>query len=293
MPGTSEFAAALLVHNPHSSGGAEERARIFRDEVAELSPDLDVRLVPTDYPGHAREIAAAAAPGTLLVSISGDGGYNEVVSRAMDAGDGRRAANPVAVLSAGNANDHRRATARGPLAEAVAARRSSRLDVLKVCLDDDVPLWAHSYIGFGITPSVALALEKGGKGALREIVTTMREFARFRPFEIVHESGEHERVDSLVLANIAQMAKYATVSDGDPADGAFEVVTLRHTGRLRLLGMAVRAAVRGLGPQPTVRRYAFRTTSPMPMQLDGEVRELDRPHAVVVEAVPAAIDEVR
>lgn len=294
MTGMSAFEAVLLVHNPHSTGGAEERSQEFAAALRERDPELDVRLVPTEYAGHARVIAAKAEPGTLIVSVSGDGGFNEVVSGVMDAGDGRTAANPVAVLAAGNANDHRRTTARRPLADAVAARSVGRLDVLRIVIDDAPPLWAHSYVGFGISPTVALELEKGGKGALREVITTVRSFAKFRPFAIVHEDGRSENVDSLILANIREMAKYATLSDeGDPADGVFEVVTLPHVGRFRMLLTAIRAAVRGLGPQPTARRYAFRTVSPMPMQLDGEVQELDGPRSVVVEIVPRAVPSVR
>ena len=294
MTGMSAYDAVLLVYNPHSTGGAEQRAQEFVAAVAERAPDLDVRMVPTEYAGHARVIAAKAEPGTLVVSVSGDGGFNEVVSGVMDAGDGRSAATPVAVLPAGNANDHRRTTARRPLVDAVTARAVDHLDVLRVTLDDAPPFWAHSYVGFGISPTVALELEKGGKGALREIFTTIRSFARFRPFEIVQESGVRQNVDSLILANIREMAKYATLSDeGDPSDGMFEVVTLPHVGRFRMLLTAVRAALRGLGPQPKARRYAFGTTAPMPMQLDGEVHELDGPRWVVVEILPRAIATVR
>ena len=118
-------------------------------------------------------------------------------------------------------------------------------------------------------------------------------FARFHPFAVVLPDGERRRFDSLVLANVASMATYATISDGgDPRDGVFEVVTIPHTGRLRMLRVAVRAALRGLGPQPTARRYAFRTTVATPLQLDGEVVELDGDRDVV-EIVPGAVATVR
>ena len=37
---------------------------------------------------------------------------------------------------------------------------------------------------------MALAIERSGKGSLRELVTTVREFLRFRPFEIELEAFE-------------------------------------------------------------------------------------------------------
>lgn len=294
-PPAASYERVVLVYNPHSSGGAAERARDLAGELGERAPHLLVSLVPTEYAGHARVIAADAARrgGTLVVSVSGDGGYHEVVAGAMEVGGGRHTAVPVAVAAAGNANDHRRATRRRPLGEAIAAGVVDHLDLLRVCIGHAPPRFAHSYLGVGITPTVAVELEKGRKGSVREVVTTVREFARFRPFEIVLESGERQRFDSLVLANVNGMAKYARLSDGDPADGRFEVVTIAHQGRVALMRTALRAAVRGLGPQPHVERYAFRTTTPMPLQLDGEVVEVDADRSVVVEIAPQALATVR
>lgn len=295
---TSEgpYRRAVLVFNPHSTGGAERTAHALAGELACSAPGLTVDLVATEYAGHAREIAAKAARAadTLVVSVSGDGGYGEVVSGVMDATGGGRTDTVVAVAAAGNANDHRRETRRRPLHEAIAAARPERLDLLRLDVDGERPRWAHSYVGLGITPAVALELEKGGKGSFREIATTVREFARFRPFSIVLEDGRRRRFDSLVLANVASMAKYATISEGgDPRDGVFEVVTIPHVGKLRMLAVAVRAAVRGLGRQPTARRYAFTTTAPTPLQLDGEVVELGPDRHVVVEIAPGAVLTVR
>lgn len=290
------YRRVVLVYNPHSSGGAAEKARTLAADLARDAGWLEVDLVATEHAGHARDLAekAGRAGDTLVVSVSGDGGYHEVVNGAMAAGDGRHSAAVVAVSAAGNANDHRRETRRRPLHEAIAAAEPDRLDLLRMTVDDEPPRWAHSYIGCGITPTVALELEKGGKGSLREILTTVREFARFRPFAVDLPDGTRRRFDSLLFANIASMAKYAELSDdGDPTDGRFEVVTIPHVGKLRMLAVAVRAAVRGLGPQPTARRYEFTTTSPMPLQLDGEVLELDRGRHVVVEMAAGALSTVR
>jgi diacylglycerol kinase (ATP) len=286
------FDRVTLIFNPHSTGDARERAERLRDELARRSPDLPVELIPTERAGHARELAerAAATGAPLVVSVSGDGGYSEVVDGIMRSGSDRAVA---AVLPAGNANDHRRATRERPLADAIVAGDVARMDLLRLTAGDQVQ-WAHSYIGLGLTPVVAIDLEKGSKGSLREIVSVVRTFARFRPFALDLEDGTRVRLDSLVFANIDQMAKYATLSDdGDPDDGVFEVVTIRHTAKWRVLLTALRAVTRGLGPQPSTRAFRFRTVTPTPLQVDGEVVEVGAGESVAVEIAPAALRELR
>ena len=167
-----------------------------------------------------------------------------------------------AVLAAGNANDHQRVLRDRPLVEAVVAGDLRRIDLLRLTTGAGPAAqvrYAHSYIGLGLTPVVAIDLEKGGKGSFREIVAVVRTFARFRPFTIEVADGTRRKIDSLLFANIAEMAKYATLSeDGDPADGRFEVIELPHTSKWRLLGVALRAATRGLGRQPTATRLPLR-----------------------------------
>lgn len=286
------FDAVEIVFNPHSTGDAQDRAEELAKQLAERAPELPVQLRPTERAGHGREIArdAARAGRPLVVSVSGDGGYNDVVNGLMDAGAGSAYA---AVLAAGNANDHRRVTRERPLADAILDGDVSKLDLLRMSVDDGrEPHYAHSYIGLGITPTVALELEKGGKGSIREIISTVRTFSRFRPFQIETDSGT-ETFDSVIFANIREMAKVAVLSEeGRPDDGRFEVVVLRHTAKWRVLATAVRAAVRGLGPQPTAREYRFKTVDPMPVQVDGEVSEFERGVAVTVEIVPGALHTV-
>ena len=80
------------------------------------------------------------------------------------------------------------------------------------------------------------------------------------------------------------MAKYASLSeDGRPTDGQFEVITLPHTAKWRVLGVSIKAATRGLGPQPTATHYCFH---------HAELLTLDADTAVSVDIVPRALATV-
>jgi diacylglycerol kinase (ATP) len=288
----SSFDRIVIVFNPLSTGSAARSAEELRDELAERLPAVPLELSPTHHAGHARDLArkAAGTGSPLIVSVSGDGGYNEVVNGVMDAGNERAVC---AVRAAGNANDHRRVTRERPLADAIMAGDVRRIDLLRLTVGSGPAAhvrYAHSYIGLGLTPVVAVDLEKGGKGSWREIVSVVRGFSRFRPFPIRLEDGRRRRIDSLVFANIAEMAKYAKLSeDGSLDDGRFEVITRRQTGKLRVLATAIRAATRGLGPQPSATHYAFTTLAPMPLQLDGELLELEADTKVAVDIAPQAL----
>jgi diacylglycerol kinase (ATP) len=288
----STFDRIVIIFNPHSTGNAPLSAEELRDTLAQRLPGVPLELSPTQHAGHARDLAreAAVSGRPLVVSVSGDGGYNEVVNGVMDAGNDRAVC---AVRAAGNANDHRRTTRERPLADAIVAGDIRRIDLLRLTVGtgpDARTRYAHSYIGVGLTPVVAVDLEKGGKGSWREIVSVMRSFSRFRPFLIRLEDGHRHRIDSLVFANIAEMAKYATLSEASaPDDGRFEVITQQRTGKLRVLATAIRAATRGLGAQPSVTHYAFTTLAPMPLQLDGELLELEAETRVAVDIAPLAL----
>ena len=286
------FDRVVVIFNPQSTGQAPQLAEELKIALADRLPDTPVRLCPTERAGHARELAAdAAATGRpLIVSVSGDGGYNEVVDGVMQAGNQDVVC---AVMAAGNANDHRRSTGQQPLADAIAEGEIRRIDLLRLTLgrgSDTCVRYAHSYIGLGLTPIVAIDLEKGGKGSLKEIVSVVRTFAKFRPFTIDVQPGGRRSLDSLVFANIAEMAKYATLSEnGRPDDGRFEVITLPHTAKWRVLGVALKAATRGLGPQPTARHYRFTTVKPTPLQLDGEVITAEAATSVSVDIAKGAL----
>ncbi len=292
MTAPRRFDAITIIFNPNSTGDAPKLAGELRDELVPALPGTEVRLHPTEYAGHAVDLAqqAASAPNALTVSVSGDGGYNEVVNGVMASG---REDAVCAVLAAGNANDHSRVTGRKPLAEAIIEGRVRRIDLLRISIAgvDTAPVYAHSYIGFGLTPVMAIDLEKGSKGAIKEMFSVVRTFSKFKPFEIRQSDGKRRKFDSLVFANISQMAKYATLSEADdhPADGKFEVIVFPHLAKWRILLTALRATTKGLGDQPSYTQYRFSTLKPMPYQIDGEVKSVETSTDITIDSIPRAL----
>jgi diacylglycerol kinase (ATP) len=289
------FESITIIFNPNSTGDAPKLAADLQAKLARLLPyPADVTLQPTAHAGHAIELARDAAgsgQNVLVISVSGDGGYNEVVNGVMQANNPNAVC---AVMAAGNANDHRRTTGTQPLEEAIAEGTVRRIDLLRIRTGDNEDAgaqYAHSYIGFGLTPVMAIDLEKGSKGALKEMVSVMRTFSKFKPFEIRQSDGKRRKFDSLVFANIAEMAKYATLSeaDGHPADGKFEVITFAHRAKWRVLLSALKATTQGLGDQPSVSSYRFTTLKPIPYQIDGEVKSVDARTPVIIESAPTAL----
>lgn len=239
MDSVRTFEKIVIIFNPNSTGDAPELAEKLRDRLTErLTYTTDLRLQPTSHAGHAVELAREAASSggdVLVVSVSGDGGYNEVVNGVKQSGNPNAVC---AVVAAGNANDHRRTTGTKPLDEAIAEGNVRHIDLLRIHAgqEEGTPgIYAHSYIGFGLTPVMAIDIEKGSKGAVKEMVTVLRSFSKFNPFEIRQTDGKRRKFDSLVFANIPEMAKYATLSEADnePSDGKFEVVLFPHMPKWR------------------------------------------------------------
>ncbi|WP_432543953.1 diacylglycerol/lipid kinase family protein [Kineococcus sp. SYSU DK002] len=280
----------VVVLNPNSTGDGPSNARRLRDELQGV---VDVELVETERAGHAEEIARDAVreqDGTLVVSASGDGGYHEVVNGVVSGGRGL-----AAVLPSGNANDHATATQDRPLAEAIrdvaTGGRVTPMDLLEVSGAGRTRV-AHSYVGIGITPVAAAALNEHDLDAVKESMLVVRAFWRYRPLTITHD-GDDIRLDSLLFANIDRMAKYAQLAeDSATDDGRYETLLIPHRGKLRLLAEFTRV-LRGAHPvRSRSEPYEFRTHTPTPLQLDGEVFQVDAGSSLTVRCLPLALRTV-
>jgi diacylglycerol kinase family enzyme len=266
----------VIIFNPNSTGDSPAMAREFAEAAQKLSNIKNVSLQETQYAGHAQQLASQASKTdtTLVVSVSGDGGYHEVVNGVLQAADEGKARAMAAVLPGGNANDHYSSLASRPLIEALQAENIVEIDVIAVTVDN-IKTYAHSYMGLGLTPLVAVELNRHTLSAFKELWLATKTFWKFRPFEIITD-GRHARFDSLVVANIDHMAKYITIAeDSSLTDGKFEVISWPHMNKLWLaVSLLKRAFKRGEAPISTD-KFSFSTVKPMPMQLDGEIIKLD------------------
>jgi diacylglycerol kinase family enzyme len=293
------FDRIVLIYNPVNRRVPLTMAESMRSELDRRLPEVPVAMQATEHAGHAVELAgAAAATGRpLIIAVSGDGVYNEVVNGVLDVPGTEALA---AVAAGGNANDHRRSTRRMPLVDAIVAAHASgrarRLDLLHLTVrsaDSEWNQYAHSYIGFGLTPLMAIGLKRDRKGTIAELISVLRTFTQLAPVEIVRSGGRHELYDSLVFANVARMAKYGRLSIfGRPDDGLFEVVSRRHGRRWRIAAMVLRAATMGLGAQAHVSRVEFATVDAVPFQIDGEVLHLAPESRLVIDCAPCALATV-
>ncbi len=300
MKNPHPFDHIALVYNPISTGNAAAIARTLAKNINELSLDSRSTLTPTKHAGHGIQLAKSITlryKRPLIISVSGDGGYNEIINGVMQARSKKPTVSPVvAVAAAGNANDHKRVI-RGdtPLIDLVKANQPKSLDLLFAEVKNEkksFSRYAHSYIGLGLTPYVALELNRHKLSGFTDIWLAIKTFMRYRPFRIEYE-GKKRKSDSLIFANIPEMAKVLTLNDKTAvSDSKFEVIEFSHTNKLSLLMMMVVSAVRGLKDQLQYSEFSFKTFDSQPMQLDGEVETLPGNSSVTIKNVPKVIESL-
>lgn len=287
MKQSFDYIAAIF--NPNSTNNAASKAAAFRDRAKKAG--LKVHLYETTHAGHAREIAAHLAEKykrPLIISVSGDGGYNEVINGIMDAKDKSAREPVVAIVAAGNANDHKRLT-RGdtPLLTLIKKNQPKPLDLIRV-KSKGIDRYAHSYAGLGITPEVGIELNKHSLSFVKEVGIVLKTFRNFTPFEIIVE-GKRRKMGSLVFANVQGMAKVIKLtSKSTLQDGKFDIIRLSYPNKFRFLLSLLLMTLRP-HPSRSMSSFTFTTTSKLPIQLDGEIEKLAARSEVEVTSVKSAV----
>lgn len=288
----TSFDYIVAIYNPNSTNNAEQKAKHFKKRAADAG--YKVVLQPTGHRGHAVEIAKKVVKEytrPLLISVSGDGGYNELINGVLTAKHGTKKEPVVAIIAAGNANDHKRTT-RGdtPLLTLVKRGNPRPLDLLHLDAGK-VQRYAHSYIGFGITPDVGIELNKHDLNRFLEIILVLRSFASFTPFRI-HRDGSEQAYANLIFANVSSMSKVLKLDTAANTlrDGKFEVIADEWKGKMRLLLHLLKLVIVGHQHAPKFTQYQFTTVDPLTyVQLDGEIEKISKNTTVTITAKQAAL----
>lgn len=295
------FDHIAIIYNPESTGDASRLAEELAQQINEARAKIGVgaNLTPTKRAGHAVELARDITlkyPHPLIVSVSGDGGYNEVINGVMQAKEKAPHASPVvAVVGAGNANDHRRVMRSRPLIDLIIENKPKSFDLLHLSAQTDgftLERYAHSYIGYGVTPQVGHELNRRGKSLLQEVSAILKTYRTYAPFQIERDSTQLT-LDNLIFANINEMAKFVKLDDTKTLrDGHFEVIELKHRSKIHMLFTLIKAAVVGFKSPPSYSTYTLTSLKKLPIQLDGEVEWLPANCQATVTSRQTAIDSL-
>lgn len=287
-----QYSRILIIYNPNStSGSAEARAKRLYARLVKHGYG-NITLKATEYAGHAEIIAYKAATKfeqPLLISVSGDGGYNEVINGALKAQSENPEHRPVcAILAAGNANDHRRTVRKRPLLRAILRTEPEPIDVLRLRArtgDSETVRYAHSYIGFGLTSAAANRLNKQQLNRWRETVIVAKTLLHFRFFKIVFPNGRSQRLDSLVFANIHKMSKIVRLGEKtDLHNGMFMAAVVPHYNLLKRFIRLLQIAVFGYKEKYRAEPYEFTIPYTQLVHFDGEVRTIPGGSKIIVDA---------
>lgn len=271
-----KFRSAVIIYNPNSTGDSEKNARSFAKELKAKHKDISIEIIATKYAGHAEKIAAryAANMDTIIVSSSGDGGYNEVINGVI-ANDGTCT---VAVLPSGNANDHHRAVAPNDMIASIVKGKTRRIEAIMARSTIDGKPWiryAHSYVGFGITPQIGKVLTDVRPNVITEKWHVIKHAFSFKHVKIEADGSVH-KYHSIIASTIDRMSKVIKLDQTATFDdGLMEIYESMYLSPFRTFKELLSAGVRGVPRSTRTHEFTLTTTKPLLVQLDGEVFTLD------------------
>lgn len=274
------YSTIAVIYNPNSTGSSEALARDFKTQVEERLPGQSVQLIKTEHPGHGEELSyelAVSQKNALIISSSGDGGYNDVINGVMKAKhEGFDAT--TGILPAGNANDHYVNLHGSSLVEQISSGTTKRIDLLKITGISDgkkFEQYAHSYIGVGLTPFVANELNKSKLNRINEFFIVAKALLKITPVHL--KIGTKPRYyESVIFSNVDIMSKYLKISQASSMeDGKFEVTIFKRHNKLRLIMLLLRASFIGVVEDKQVSKFSFKTLQKTLLQADGEIFTLD------------------
>lgn len=288
------FEKIIILYNPNSTGKSKVSARKLASKLTEIAGNTKIELIGTKYAGHGEEIASSLA-GTdqyiLLISSSGDGGYNEIINGIMRS-DGASSKIVVSVIPSGNANDHYNAVKTNTYLQNITDANIQRMDVLQVkSRANGTPLkrYAHSYIGIGMSAVIGRKLSSSKLNFFNEKMIVLRELLRFRYVSIL-EGTQKRYYSSLIFSNIGHMSKVLTLSNKNSiSDGKMEVTAIVYRGKLHAILNLIRMLVSNAPRSKSIEKFSFTTVEPLLVQCDGEDIEFDRDSLVDITTCRNAI----
>lgn len=289
------FTHIIIIYNPNSTGNSEANAKhLYKQLRSELAKATVVDMVPTKHAGHAEELAlkyASRHKKLLIISASGDGGYNEVINGIAAS---KNASAVSAVLPSGNANDHHRAVSHKLLIDRILQAKTLIIDGIRVSATVDGRPWiryAHSYVGLGLTAYIGRKLTEASLNRFNEKWLVFKYLLLFRNVSLkVAPDLRWHHYSSVIFSNLSRMSKVIKLApEAALKDERIEVYYLRTHSFLRLLLSLIFASTIGLRPSAQLQSQTIVSERPIEIQLDGEVQMLDANRDITVSVANSLI----
>ncbi|MCA9332967.1 hypothetical protein KDA00_03770 [Candidatus Saccharibacteria bacterium] len=292
----ASYESVLIIYNPASTGGKAKTKAVRLTRQLKRHGIENVKLRSSDYPGHSEDLAyseSLSKKNPLIISVSGDGGYNGVINGVLRAQLKNNDIRPTAaILAAGNANDHQRSIAKRPLLWAITHSAPEPVDVLKLRFSKTTR-YAHSYIGIGITAEASKELNEQVLTRWKDIKIITRNLLRFNYFTI-NANGQIVDLDSLVFSNVRRMSKVIKIGEKtDLHNGLFSLVIMARQPRLKFLYTLFKIILFGVKNPTQLSRYNFKLLKPQLAQLDGEPLAIPANVDIEVTIEPETLQTIR
>jgi diacylglycerol kinase (ATP) len=280
----------VVIVNPAAAGGRS--ARGAARWIAALGA---VRVVRTDGPGHAAEIARTC-DADLVVAAGGDGTVHEVANGLL----GRATPVALGILPVGTGNSFVRDLGLDPAGsvDAIRTGRRRRVDAVRMTADDRT-VWSLNLVSLGFTAAVGSLTNRRFKpiGAGGYVASVVVEVGRLHPGIYAHrlDGGALDERPAVLLSfsnsrytgGSMAMAPNARIDDG-----LLDVVRVGPMGRARLLTAFPRIFAGSHLSMSEVssvhaRRVDFELAGTIDVLVDGE---LLRCRPVSLEVVPGALE---
>ena len=269
---------AAIIVNPFSGKGLALATALEALSILKQA-GVNVELVKTRGPGHARELAGDRASSVdVLVSVGGDGTLNEVANGVIEAGS----VTPITVVPTGTANVVARELALPKDIETqvmlAAKGRVRRLD-MGCAGGHHFAMCAGAGLDAAIVEAVARRRSEQGISMWHYVTPAIREAWNYQypPLRVtVDGASVDESATFVVVGNIGRYGGlFRLFEDASPEDGLLDVCCF-HGRRLPDLMRYAWAAFRGslskLGDVDYYRgkRIALASDENVPVQIDGD-----------------------
>ncbi|MDE6365953.1 MAG: diacylglycerol kinase family lipid kinase [Muribaculaceae bacterium] len=224
-------AKCLLIVNPRSGTSAKERiVKLASDKLT--SAGISVETVMTERPGHATQLAAAAAAdGTdIVVAMGGDGTVNET-ARALC-----NSSSTLGIIPMGSGNGlARHLSIPMDPAKAIGIIKSGRTEQCDYCTVNDRPFFCTFGMGFDAAVSGRFATRPNHRGLVNYLRSAIEELICFEAEEYTISCENEtltERAFLIACCNASQYGNNAFIAPNASIKDGLMDITVVHSGTL-------------------------------------------------------------